>query len=286
MHKYGVHAFLWSADLDRDIPRIGRKAKELGFDALELPLNVIDRVDVKLTRQVLADEGLACTCVGGLGPGTDLISEDPKERRAGVDHLKRCIDVCVGVGSARFSGVIYSAWGRISGRPRTAEEWERSVVGLREAAEYARSAGVRLGVEPVNRFESYVVNTTEDGLRLVEDVGLDNVDLNLDTFHMNIEERDFYEAVKTAGRRLGHLHANENHRGTPGEGHVDWAGIFRALKDIDYQGYLVIESFIPGIGGIAEQCAIWRRLAPDADHLAREGLRFLKETEARVAAGR
>ncbi|MGE5481853.1 MAG: sugar phosphate isomerase/epimerase family protein [Bacteroidota bacterium] len=285
MYKYGVHAYLWSAELDRDIPWIAHKAKEFGFDALELPLNVIDRIDVKLTRQALEDESLQCTCVGGIDPDADLISDSPKERQAGLDHLKRCIDVCVGVGSQRFGGVIYSAWGRIVGRPRTPEEWERSVTGLRQAAEYARVAGVKLGLEPVNRFESYFLNTTEDGLRLLEDIGLDNVDLNLDTFHMNVEERDFYGAIKAAGCRLGHLHTNENDRGTPGKGHVDWVGVFRALQEIGYQGHLVIESFVPGIGGIAEQCAIWRQLAPDGDYLAREGLRFLKETEARVAAG-
>lgn len=286
MFKYGVHAFLWSADLDKDIPWVAEKAKRLGFDSLEMPLNIIDKVDVQLTRQALLDNGLECTCVGGLGKDQNLISPDPAVRRRGVDHLKRCIDIAAELGAPMFSGVIFAAWGSLVGRGRNDEEWRWSVEGLQAAAAYAAQAGIGLGLEPVNRFETYFLNTAADALKLVEEVGADNVGVLLDTFHVNIEEKSFYGAFKETGSRLVHVHACENDRGTPGSGLVRWHDVYRALLDIDYKGYIVIESFVPEIEPIARECAIWRHVAPGADHLAAEGLKYLKDVEQQVRSER
>jgi D-psicose/D-tagatose/L-ribulose 3-epimerase len=283
MLKYGVHGYLWSDRLDQDIVWMSRKARNMGFDGLEVPLNVVERVDVPLTCKTLRDEGLDCpSCAAGLAVNQDLISDDRKKRRAGIDHLKRCVDIAHELESPRVGGVIYSAWGNIVGRGRTQDEWARCVECMSEAAEYAQGAGVTLSLEPINRFEGYFLNTVEDCIRLVDEIGLPNVDILVDTFHSNVEEASFYDSIKAAGSRLGHVHANENNRGTPGEGHVDWEGVFRALKEIGYDGYLVIESFVPDIKEIASMCAIWRPVAPDADYLAREGLRFLKGMEQKV----
>lgn len=287
MFKYGVHGYLWSDHLDKDIPWVAKKAKSMGFDGIEVPLNVIERIDVDLTRRVLADEGLECaSCAAGLGLDQDLISDDPKERQAGIDHLKRCIDIAHALGSPRVGGVIYASWGKIIGRGRTQEEWDRSVHAMRNVGEYAKQAGIKLGLEPINRFEGYFLNTTADGIKLVDEIGMDNVDLLLDMFHANVEEQSFYEAVRSAGSRVGHIHANENDRGTPGKGHVDWYGVFKALREIGYSGWLVIESFVPDIKEIASLCAIWRPVAPDADYIAREGIRFLRDMEKKVFAER
>lgn len=283
MLRYGVHGYLWSDRLDEDIACVARKAKSMGFDGLEIPLNVIERVDVPLTYKVLCDEGLDCpSCAAGLAVDQDLISDEPARRRAGIDHLKRCIDIAYQLKSPRVGGVIYAAWGNIIGRGRTQDEWGRCIESMREAAEYAQSAGISLSLEPINRFEGYFLNTVEDCIRLVDEIGMANVDILIDTFHCNVEETSFYESIKAAGSRLGHVHANENHRGTPGEGLVDWEGVFRALKEIEYDGYLVIESFVPDIKEIASMCAIWRPVAPDGDYIALEGLAFLKGMEQKV----
>lgn len=286
MFKYGVHAYLWSDKLDKDIPWVAGKAKAFGFDALEVPLNVIERVDVPLTRRVLADTGLeCCNCAAGLAFDQNLISDVASERQAGIDHLKRCVDISHELGSPRMGGVIYASWGKIVGRGRTQEEWDRSVQAMRTVGAYAAQAGVSIGLEPINRFEGYFLNTTADGIRLVDEIGLPNVDLLLDMFHANMEDLSFYDSIKAAGKRVGHIHANENDRGTPGKGHVDWYDVFTALREIGYNGYLVIESFVPDIKEIATQCAIWRPMAPSSDYIAGEGLNFLKAMERKVRAG-
>lgn len=275
---------MWSADLDRDIGWVAEKAKQIGFDSLEVPLNLIDKVDVALTRKALSDNGLECTCVGGLGRDQNIISPDEKVRQNGIDHLKRCIDIAAELGAPVLSGVFFAAWGELVGRGRTQEEWDRSVAALREAAAYAKQAGVTLGLEPVNRFETYFLNTAADAMKLVEEIGADNVGVLLDTFHVNIEEKSFYDSFKEAGPRLVHVHACENDRGTPGSGLVNWEEVYRALAEVDYKGTIVIESFVPEIEPIARECAIWRHVAPSADALAADGLRYLKTIEQKVAA--
>jgi D-psicose/D-tagatose/L-ribulose 3-epimerase len=157
------------------------------------------------------------------------------------------------------------------------------VEGLQKAAEYAKDVGIKIGIEPVNRYESHFINTTAKGKRLVEEVGGDSIGLLLDTYHMNIEEKDLPAAVRLAGKHLLHLHACENDRGIPGSGHVDWPGIFRALQDVGYAGTVTIESFVPEMESIARETAIWRKVAPSGDAIARDGLAFLKQMETLVS---
>jgi len=232
----------------------------------------------------LRSRGLDCTTVGGLPKDSDIISPDAAERRRGIEVLKRLIDRACQLNSPILCGVLSSAWGRLTGFSPTDDEWKRSVEGLQIAGDYAKQMGMKLAIEPVNRYESHLINTVRKGRQLVEEVGNEWVGLLLDTYHMNIEEKDLPEAVRLAGRHLMHLHACENDRGIPGSGHVDWPGIFRALKEIGFAGRITIESFVPEMEIISKETAIWRKVAPSGDHIAREGLKYLKQIEALVAA--
>jgi D-psicose/D-tagatose/L-ribulose 3-epimerase len=157
------------------------------------------------------------------------------------------------------------------------QEWDRAVKGVQKAGKMAADSGVTLGIEPINRFEIDLINTSEQVLRFVKEVGLKNVGIHLDTFHVNIEDKSFYKAITTAGKRLVHLHVCENDRGAPGTGLINWKEVAKALKEIGYNGNAVIESFTPECKTIAAAAAIWRPLAPSQDWLAREGLKFLRK---------
>ena len=167
-------------------------------------------------------------------------------------------------------------WGKITGRRRTEDEWRRSVEALKEICRFARDYDVTLGIEPVNRFETYFLNTASDAVKLARDIGETNIKVHLDTFHMNIEEKNFYDPIKHVGDLLWHMHCCENDRGIPGTGHVNWDEVFQALSEIGYNRWLVIESFTPEIKEVATSTATWRELAPSIDAIAKEGLEFLR----------
>ncbi|MEN2974559.1 MAG: sugar phosphate isomerase/epimerase family protein [Candidatus Caldarchaeales archaeon] len=276
MVKYGVHLFLWTERFDRSALHLIEKAKRLGFDGVEIPLMELDLIDVEATRRELKKHGVEALGSLGLSIDKDTTSDDENVRRRGVDFMKRCVDVVAQLDGDAINGVVYTAWGKITGRSRTEEEWKRSVEALREVCRYARDYGVNFGIEPINRFETYFLNTAEDAVKLAKDVGEPNAKIHLDTFHINIEEKNFYDPIKIAGKLLFHMHCCENDRGTPGTGHVNWDEVFRALSEIDYDRWLVIESFTPEMGKIAYSAAVWRSLAPSADAIAVEGLKFLK----------
>jgi D-psicose/D-tagatose/L-ribulose 3-epimerase len=274
--KIGVNFLLWAAAMDEKSCDLIEKAARLGFDGVEIFIDEPRNIDCRLIRQAVNNHGLGITCCAIVGPDRSLISDDPGVRRNALDYIKAAVSISQEVGSRVFCGPLYAGVGVLSGRPRTSREWDRAVEGLSEAAAEAEGAGVCLCLEPLNRFETYFLNVAEDAVRLAEDVGSPSIRVMLDTFHMNIEEKDPAAAVRKAGRHLGHFHCSENDRGTPGTGHVDWPGVFEALRDIRYDGWLVIESFVLGNEAIARAAAIWRDIAPSGDDLARDGLAFLR----------
>jgi D-psicose/D-tagatose/L-ribulose 3-epimerase len=210
---------------------------------------------------------------------TDLTSERPEVRARGVAYLRDCVDQTRALGATSLSGVIYSQHTKPATRRPTAQEWYWAAEGLRAVADHALEAGVTLGLEPVNRYETYLVNTCAQALQLREMIGRPKVGIHLDTYHMNIEEKSFYEATRLAGDDLVHYHLCENDRGIPGTGLVDWEGIFRALAEIGYQGYAALESFVDCTDNM--QTWVWRQLAPSGDDLVREGLSFIRNMQAR-----
>jgi D-psicose/D-tagatose/L-ribulose 3-epimerase len=286
MVKMGVHLYLWTEVLDDSALRLIGKAAALGFDGVEVPLGRLDLLDASKTRRELDEHGMVGLGSVGLDLDHDLTSSDAATRRRGVAYMKRCVAATASFGGDAVNGVIYTAWGKITGRRRTTDEWRYSVEALREICQYAQDYGVTLGVEPVNRFETYFLNTAADAVKLARDVGEPNIKVHLDTFHMNIEEKGFYQPIKDVGDLLGHLHCCANDRGVPGTGHVDWEAVFRALSETGYDQWLVIESFTPETKRMAAATAIWREVAPNADSIAVDGLAFLKGYAARILDGK
>ena len=278
MLKYGVELLLWTDTFRRDsIPLIGH-AKDLGFDGVEIHLRYPDEMPVKKIREALREHDMEANFVVILTEEQNCLSYDPAVRERSLEFFKQCIDAayCIAGSGCVIGGVNYAPAGYIAGRARTEEEWEHSVTSFRHAAQYAGERGITLAVEPINRFETYFLNTAADGVKFCKDVGEPNAKVHLDTFHMIREEKSFYQAILDTGPYLGFFHACENDRGTPGTGLVQWDEIFRGLHDADYQGWIVIESFVPDIEELARLCAVWRQLAPSADYLAGEGLRNLR----------
>jgi D-psicose/D-tagatose/L-ribulose 3-epimerase len=281
MLKYGLELLLWTETFDRESMTLIGRARRLGFDGVELHIRYPDRFPVEETKRVLKEEGMGVAFVVILTKEYNPLSKDAAVRRRSLDYIKKCIDTAHAVtgGGCVIGGVNYAAAGYITGRARTDQEWAWAVRNFREAVRYAGDRGITLAVEPINRFETYFLNTAADAVRFCKDVGEPNVKVHLDTYHMIREEKSFYRAIVDTGEYLGHFHACENDRGTPGTGLVRWDEVNRGLRDIDYQGWIVIESFVPDIKELARVCAIWRQLAPSADAIAEEGLKNLKRID-------
>lgn len=284
MVKFGVSLLLWTDKFDSESVELIPKVGGMGFEAVEIPIFDPAAVDLKATKEALGETGLIP--IGGviMSPERDPISDDPSVRRGAIDYLKACVDITAELGGEILCGPMYSPVGKLVGRPRTEEEWRRAVETIGEVADHAASKNVTLAIEPLNRFETYFLNTAEETVKLVEEIGRPNVKVHLDTFHMNIEEKSLSRAVIRTGKHLGHLHCSENDRGIPGTGHIDWEGLFRALAYIGYDRFIVLESFVPGIKEIAKAAAIWRPINPSAEAFARQGLAFLR-TLARSTLG-
>jgi D-psicose/D-tagatose/L-ribulose 3-epimerase len=270
---------------EKDLPLLDH-AKKMGFDAVEIIPFDVDNFPAGKVKAAAADLGLVINTGFGMPLEYNIISPDPAVRKAGVEFSKRLIDVSNEAGAQVFGGMVYCGWGYLTGRMRSDEEWKWGVENYRKIAEHAqRSSGLILGIEPVNRFESHFINTAADAVRFIREVGVPNVRVHLDTFHMIREEDDFAKAVHEVGGLLGYVHACENQRGIPGSGMTPWVQFFTALKQVGYDGCITIESFTPEIEAVAKLCCIWRKLADSAEQLATEGLAFLKGVHKQVYQG-
>ena len=271
----GIHAYAWCSEWSNDTLNILDTAKVEGLDFLEIPLMKLDQFDPKAVLKRKNEVGIdVVTSNVILADEHDITSKNPEFRKNGVEYLKRCVDATAAVEGKCFSGVIYSQYCKATALP-TEDDWKWSAEGLRAVAEHARQYGITLGMEPVTRYESNLINTCEQALRLVDMIGLDNVNVHLDSYHMNVEEKSFYEATKLAKGRLCHYHMCECDRGIPGTGHVDWDGIFRALKENDYHGRIGMEGFSDITDNMSTW--VWRKLAPSGDIFLREGIKFLRK---------
>jgi len=277
--KFGIHSLLFSETfLERDLPLLDQ-AKGMGFDALEIIPFDLDNFPEAKVKQRAADLGLEIYTGIGLPAHANPISPDAKIRADALTYSKRLIDLSAGCGSKGYGGVNYCGWGYLTGKMRTADEWNWAVEHYRALAEHAArvAPGMNLAVEPVNRFESHLINIAADAVRFCKDVGRPNVKVHLDTFHMIREEDSFVGSVQECGSYLGYIHACENQRGIPGRGQVPWLDFFKALKGVNYQGCVTIESFDPNMPAIARLCCVWRKFADSPEQLATEGLKHLRE---------
>ena len=276
--RYGLNLLVYTAAFTKNEVGLISKVAGFGYDGVEIPFNDLGLLDAPATRKALEKAGVGMTACCVMMPGTNPCSPDAAERQRGVARLRQMIDITGEMGGEVVAGPLYSPCGYLTKKAVTEDEWKWCAEGLRAAAEHAQKASVTLAIEPLNRFETYVVTTSADAIRLIQEVGSPNLMLQMDTFHANIEEKDTAAAIRAAGRHLGHFHASENDRGIPGTGQVRWKEVFAALKAIDYDRWVTIESFATGILDLCAAACIWRPIYGSADELATKGLAFLKET--------
>jgi D-psicose/D-tagatose/L-ribulose 3-epimerase len=274
--KFGVNLMVWTTRVGKAQEALLERVRAWGFDGVEPLVSADEPADLGIVRRMLDRADLARTTCCVLPREANLVSRQTEVRARGVEFLKKCAERTAELGASLMCGPLYAGLGVMTGARRTEEEWKWAVEGLQVAARRAREVGVTLCLEPLNRFETYFLNTLEDAARLVNGIGAPNVKVHFDTFHANIEERNPPAALRAVAPHLGHVHLSENDRGIPGTGHVDWQGTFRALKEIGYDGWLTIESFGKPEPDLAAAAAIWRDLAPSGDAIARQGLAFAK----------
>lgn len=278
MH-FGVNTWVWTSPLTTtELERLAPHVAQMGFDWIEIPLENLDDLDHDRGAEIIRANGLGVSCCAAMGPDRDLIHPDPAIRAGGMTYLYGAIRATAALGATNLVGPLYSAVGRTWQQTpeQRAKDLGILVINLRDLAEFARQHGVVLCVEPLNRFETSFINLAAQAIEVMDWVNHPNCQIMLDTFHMNIEEKSLGEAIRAVGPRLRHLHACENDRGAPGSGNVTWDEVARALREIGYDGPIVIESFTAKVKSIARAAAIWRSLAPTQDDLARDGLNFLK----------
>jgi D-psicose/D-tagatose/L-ribulose 3-epimerase len=279
--KFGVNTMIWSGQYDQSVRDLLPQIKQAGFDGIEFPLFRLEGFDSAAVRSDLEANGLEATVASAFLRGVSPVSDDAAERATALQHLKDLIRTSADAGAKVLAGPMYSPVGYLPGRRRTSDEWKRAVEGLRSLGDTLSTNGVTLAVEPLNRFETYFLNTASDAARLCDEVNHPSVGILFDTFHANIEEKNVAAGIRTVARHLRHIHTCEHDRGIPGSGHTDWKGVFQAIKDVGYDGWLTIESFGFNIGDISAAAAIWRDIEKTPDSIAFDGLRFLKENVVR-----
>ena len=275
--KYGVNVFIWTANFDASHLPLLPRIKAAGFDGVELPMFHPEQFATQAIRQGLADNGLECTICSVLTGDLNMTVSDAAVRRRTQDHLKACAETAAEVGAKIIAGPLYSPVGLMTGVRRTTDEWRNVVDCYQQLGPALTSTGIHIAIEPLNRFETYFLNTAADAVRLCDEIQHPNVGILFDTFHANIEEKNIADGYRAVARHLKHVHTCENDRGIPGTGHVEWPQVFAALKEIGYDGWLTIESFGFSLGELSAAASIWRDIAPTPESIAFEGVRFLKQ---------
>ncbi|MBI3210085.1 MAG: sugar phosphate isomerase/epimerase [Candidatus Solibacter usitatus] len=278
--RFGVNFFIWTANVTEEQFPLFPRIKAAGFDGIELPLLDPENCPAAAIRRELEANQLGATSCVVIPHRTSLFDEDASVRATAKDHVRRAIAVSAEAGSHMIAGPLYSPVGWLPGRRRTRDEWSRAIESYQELGATLDEYKMEMAIEPLNRFETFFLNTAADGAALCAAVKHPRIGLLIDTFHCNIEEKDIAAAYRTAAPHLKHVHTCENDRGIPGSGHVEWAAVFAALREIGYNGYLTIESFGYNIEAIAAAAAIWRDLASSPDAIAFEGIKFLKQNVA------
>ncbi len=277
--KFGMNLLLWSAELSDELMPMCDSLKKMGYDGIEIPLFNLDLDYAALGRQ-LDDLGLERTAVTVRTAEDNPISPDQSVRQKGIDASKQAIDCCAAVGATHLVGPYHSALGEFSGAGPSEEEWAWGVESMRPVAEHAQSAGVMLGIESLNRFETYLLNTIADAVRFARDVDNPHCRILYDSFHANIEEKNIANAIRTGGDMICHVHISENDRSTPGSGNVNWKETFAALREINYDGWMMVEAFGLALPELAAATKIWRRMYDTEQKLAWDALEFMKENVA------
>lgn len=277
--KFGINTFVWvSPCTTADVEKLAPVVKQMGFDILEIACENPALLDIAQIKKILAENNLEGIICGAFGPDRDLASQNPVYVENARQYIHWLIDAAAEIGSPVVAGPMYSSVGKahLEHDADRKSEWDRSVAGIQEMARYAAAHNIKLALEPLNRFETDMINVVSQGWEFIRQTGMENVGFHLDTFHMHLEEKDSAAAIRAAHPRIFHFHACENDRGVPGTGQVHWDEVARALKQIDYDGPVVIESFTDQVKEIARAVCIWREIAPSQDAIAIDGLKYIK----------
>lgn len=271
----GMNLLLWGVDIGPEHIPVFEQLKQAGFDLIEIPVLGQSPQQLKEMRTAVEALGLECSAVTFVTPDVNPIDPDPAVRACALPSLKQRIDECAALGSDLLCGGIYQAHKYFVGRAASADEWAWSAEYLHAAGEYAEGQGVRLGLEVLNRFEVFLINTVADAARMVNEIGLANVGIHYDTHHANIEEDAPLKALEPIKDSLFHVHLSESHRGTLGTGQVDWEATFDALETIDYRGRLAVEAFGTSDAAIVSAANVWRNAFASEQQLMNDAVAFV-----------
>ena len=274
--KFGVNTYIWGSTFGPADFHLLPRIKVSGFDGIEVPILDPAAFEVEAVSRELDRIGLARTAVANVPNGASLAASDGAVRQRARDHVAACIHAARDVGATILAGPMYTPVGFLTGVRRTTEEWKWTVDSWQQLSPVVEAAGIEIGIEPLNRFETYFLNTAADAARLCREIGSPRVGILLDTFHANIEEKSLGAALRQAAPHLKHLHVSENDRGVPGSGHVAWAEFFSTVAELGYDRWMTIESFGFSLGALSTAAAVWRDLAPTPETIAFEGLKFLR----------
>jgi D-psicose/D-tagatose/L-ribulose 3-epimerase len=273
MVRFGMHFSLWSPTWTKEAAESGiPEAARYGLQVIEIPLLTPERVDVAHARDLLRAHGIAPS-------GSLCLPADRKATTNPVgaqEFLFTALETAHALGCRFLGGVTYSELGYRSGKPPTEAEYDNIVLTVKPVAKRAGELGIAFGIEPCNRYETHLLNTAAQGLKLIERIGEPNVVIHLDTYHMNIEEKGIGNGIRTAGRHAPYIHMSESDRGVPGTGTVNWEDAFEALSATGFDGDLVMESFVSVPPELASALAVWRPVARDRFEVLEQGVPFLK----------
>ena len=274
----GISTWVWESPLtDSNLSGVLEKIAAMGFDAVELPLENAGDFTPGTVLESLAGTGLKPFVVGAMAPGRDLVAADPASVERTQAYLSACITMAGSIGSPTVCGPFYAQTGRTW---RMSAEQRATLRGAAPKPQAGRAqaqeANVVLGVEPLNRYETSLINTVDQALEALGPLLGNGVGLALDSYHLHIEERSVAAAIRAAGEHLVHVQVCGNDRGAPGGDQTDWSGFLQVLDEVGYAGPLNIESFTVDNAAIAVAASIWRPLAPSQDRLAETGLAFLR----------
>lgn len=283
--KYGTVCAYWTEQWSNDdYTHFAKKIKGMGFDVMELPAgDLLKMSDAQLEELRALSEELNLEISANIGPPQDknISSADPEIRKAGIEFLENIMKQMKKIGSSVLIGAMYNCWPYDFIDLDKPAIWARAVESMKILADFAADLGITLCLEVLNRFETNLINTCDEGIAFCRDVDRSNVKLLLDTFHMNIEEDDFIGAIEKAGDLLGHVHVGENNRKLPGQGTLPWTEMGEALRKIGYSGAVVMEPFLKSAGEVGRDIKVWRDLSGNADgekmdEMIKTSLAFLK----------
>jgi D-psicose/D-tagatose/L-ribulose 3-epimerase len=287
-NKIGLSTFVLASPFSNADLHLMGKVKDIGYDVIEICIEDPLKLSAEQIASAAEKHGLEVSICGAFGLDRDVSHEDASIREKGINYLKTCVDFAAEVGSSYVSGPMYSTTGkaRLLSTDERKQQFNWAVESLEIVANYAQIRKVGLAIEPLNRFETDLINTLEQGVGLCKAINLTNVGLLIDTFHMHIEEKSLTSAIEYAAPYIFHVQASENDRGTPGKGQVRWDEMFKALSKIDYTGQIVIESFLPTVKEIAKAVSAWRPVAVSMDALAIDGFEFIKSSSLKYLSGK